>query len=458
MFDFPVCASPVRAGIDRYVADRSPCSLDEAAIRRYFTELPRCRGGRSASGFLRDVGSPMLSLVGRLFGREHARRAASQTTADYLAELFSDPRPRALWLRGGAITDCHSQVRSLTHAMVASHYLDGGFYPVGVPAASPQGGPGHRARLWRGAARLRCRARDPGRKWARGRRAGARGTGRGEVERVLRAPHIVSNAGAEITYRKLWLDAPRPEAARREQDAIAPGPSHVNLFIGFRTTRASSASAVKITGCSIAWITTRSSPDAMRLLRNRPHFAYVTFPRSKIRQRDVTPARSSPSPATMPSAPGVSSRGWIAATSTRRSSVASPTRSSTLSTSVPRLSPIDRLRRGLDADHHRAPGRPSLRRHLRRRQGVPSAAAWSAPASAADRKPVPGQRRLWCTAFWAPPSAVRLPWRGPRRRRQGLVRVLAGIGRGPTPKPSSPPAQRWSRGALAQETTAPQVQ
>ena len=283
VFDFPGLRFSVRAGIDRYVADLiAVFPHEEAAIRRYFTELPTMSRGPVGERILRDVGSPTLSLVGRLLGREHARRPAGQTTADYLAELFSDPRLRALlasqWGDHGLPP---SQSALMTHAMVASHYLDGGFYPVGGAGGIAKAALAI-VRAYGGALRLRCRAEEI--LVENGRAVGVRvreGTGRGEVERVLRAPHIVSNAGAEITYRKLLAGRPEAEAARRELDTIAPGPSHVNLFIGFKDD----PRKLGFRGEN-HWLFDRLDHDEVfarrdELLEGRPHFAYVTFPSLK---------------------------------------------------------------------------------------------------------------------------------------------------------------------------------
>lgn len=283
VFDYPGLRFSVRAGIERYIDDLiAVFPHEEAAIRRYFAELPTMSRTPIGERILRDVGSPALSLIGRLMGRRPAARRAHTITADYLAEVFRDPRLRALlasqWGDHGLPP---SQSALMTHAMVAAHYLDGGFYPVGGAGGIAKAALAI-VRAYGGALRLRCRAEEI--LVENGRAVGVRvreGTGRGTVERVLRAQHIVSNAGAEITYRKLLRGRPEADSARRELDKIEPGPAHVNLFIGFKDD----PRKLGFRGEN-HWLFDRLDHDEVfarrdDLLEGRPHFAYVTFPSLK---------------------------------------------------------------------------------------------------------------------------------------------------------------------------------
>lgn len=283
VFDYPGLRFKVRAGVERYLADLiAVFPEEEAALRLYFAELPTMSRGPIGELILRDVGSPVLSLLAQWLGRGRASRRAHATTADYLTSAFRDPRLRALlasqWGDHGLPP---SQSALMTHAMVASHYLDGGFYPVGGAGGIAKAALAI-VRAHGGALRLRCQAEEI--LIENGRAVGVRvteRTARGPIERVLRAQHIVSNAGAEITYRKLLADRPEAAAARRELDEIAPGPAHVNLFLGFKDD----PRKLGFRGENL-WIFDRLDHDEVfarrdELLEGRPHFAYVTFPSLK---------------------------------------------------------------------------------------------------------------------------------------------------------------------------------
>lgn len=283
VFDYPGLRFKVRAGVERYLADLTAVFPEEAsALRLYLSDLPAMSRGPIGELILRDVGSPPLSRLAQWLGRGPASRRAHSTTADYLNATFRDPRLRALlasqWGDHGLPP---SQSQLMTHAMVASHYLDGGYYPVG--------GAGGIARAalaivhaHGGALRLRCRAEEI--LVENGRAVGVRvteGTGRGAVERVLRARHIVSNAGADITYRKLLRGRPEAQGACRELDAIEPGPAHVNVFLGFKDD----PRKLGFRGENL-WIFDRLDHNEIFALRDdvlegRPHFAYATFPSLK---------------------------------------------------------------------------------------------------------------------------------------------------------------------------------
>lgn len=283
VFDYPGLRFKVRAGVERYLADLiAVFPEEEAAIRRYLAELPTMSRGPIGGLILRDVGTPALSLLARWMGRGRASRRAYSTTKDYLTATFRDPRLRALlasqWGDHGLPP---AQSALMTHAMVASHYLDGGFYPVGGAGGIAKAALAI-VHAHGGALRLRCRAEEI--LVENGRAVGVRvteGKGRGAVERVLRARHIVSNAGADITYRKLLRGRPEAKDACRELDEIESGPAHVNLFLGFKDD----PRKLGFRGENL-WIFDRLDHDEVfarrdEVLEGQPHFAYVTFPSLK---------------------------------------------------------------------------------------------------------------------------------------------------------------------------------
>lgn len=283
VFDYPGLRFRVRAGIERYLADLIALfPEEETALRHYFTELPSMSRGPVGELILRDVGSLPLSLLAQWMRRGRASRRAHSTTADYLSATFRDPRLRALlasqWGDHGLPP---AQSALMTHAMVASHYLDGGFYPVGGAGGIAKAALAI-VHAHGGALRLRCRAEEI--LVENGRAVGVRvteGTGRGAVSRVLRARHIVSNAGAEITYRKLLRGRPEAAGVCRELDEIEPGPAHVNVFLGFKDD----PRKLGFRGENL-WIFDRLDHNEIfarrdDVLEGRPHFAYATFPSLK---------------------------------------------------------------------------------------------------------------------------------------------------------------------------------
>jgi len=203
-----------RQAIEGYV-ERVTSTVKKA--QRYFAE--------------KALPSPLAALAGHWLRRpllEEARR----TTREVLESTTDDPRLRAV-LAGQYGDYGLPPARSsfFMHALVAHHYLDGGAYPVGgssriaqtiLPLIQRAGGDVYTNAevaeiLVEGRRAVGVRLADDGRE--------------------LRAPVVISDAGARLTYGRLL-----PEAARNrlgllpKLEAIEPSVSHVSLYLGLRGT------------------------------------------------------------------------------------------------------------------------------------------------------------------------------------------------------------------------------
>jgi len=219
-------------GRDRFVQSLSAAFPGERqSIERY---VERVRSTvKKAQGYFAEkaLPSPLAALAGPWLRRpllEEARR----TTREVLEATTSNPRLRAV-LAGqyGDYGLPPAQSSFFIHALVAHHYLDGAAYPVGgasriaqtiLPVIRRAGGDVYTNAevaeiLVEGRRAVGVRLADDGRE--------------------LRAPVVISDAGARLTYGRLL-----PETARGrlgllpKLEAIEPSVSHVSLYLGLRGT------------------------------------------------------------------------------------------------------------------------------------------------------------------------------------------------------------------------------
>lgn len=174
--------------------------------------------------------APIAVVAGRVLRRrflKHARR----TTREVLESLTSDQRLIGVlttqWGDYGLPPDRSSFG---IHALVAGHYLQGAFYPVGgapriaesiVPVIAGAGG------------QVLVRAEVEEIVVDAGRAAGVRMAD----GRVIRAPLVISDAGARSTFARLL---PREVAVRlgvvERLRGLEPSMAHVCLYVGLRRT------------------------------------------------------------------------------------------------------------------------------------------------------------------------------------------------------------------------------
>lgn len=209
-----------RAGIDRYL---ERVRQDAQAMRRFY----QARTAPAAIG----------GLVERLVAKR-ALAAIDTTLQSVLEETTQSERLRSVlsaqWGYHGATP---SRASWAMHALVARHFLEGAWYPVGGAGSI-------------GAALLSTVADAGG--WTRisspvkeivverGRAVGVRLDSGEEI----RATAIVSAVGIGATVRRLLPEPHRSSAWAQSVVALPPGPAHVCLYLGFRgDIRAAGASA-----------------------------------------------------------------------------------------------------------------------------------------------------------------------------------------------------------------------
>ena len=284
-FVYPDLDLSVSSDPDRYERELVAAFPQEArAIRRYFKAVRRTTAW-TTMGFVQGmVPRPMTSLL-RLAQRMGGRTATGTTKA-YLDAHFRSPELKAvLASQWGDYGLPPSRSAFAMHAMVVSHYLEGGWFP--------QGGSARIARTFEkgieqagGAVRVAQEVTEI--LLDNGEASGVRVMDhRGPLsqERVYRAPVIVSAVGASNTFNHLLptsgdigrLTGP----ARRTLTNLGTGTSAVTVFLRLRDDPRS----IGLDGGNI-WVNRdldheRAQEHSVCLLEGRPHDVFVSFPSVK---------------------------------------------------------------------------------------------------------------------------------------------------------------------------------
>lgn len=279
-FVYPGLTFEVPRGRENYIAAlKAQFPAESEAIDRYFADLGKAGLWMglwlAAAGAPPTLGGVVRTLLGPL------GRLAMTTTRDYLEARFEDERLRALIVsQWGDYGLPPAQSTFGVHAIVAGHYFDGGYYPVGgggaiaraiVPTIEQAGGAvlGHREVceiLLEGDRAVGVRVRN---------------TRRGqEGEEVYHAPVVVSAIGARPTYLRL-LDHPSVAPMQARLRALEHGASAVTLYLGLDRP----ATEFGVKGENL-WIFSDFDHDAARArghetLDGRPRNLYVSFPSLK---------------------------------------------------------------------------------------------------------------------------------------------------------------------------------
>ncbi|HEV3235246.1 MAG TPA: NAD(P)/FAD-dependent oxidoreductase [Candidatus Dormibacteraeota bacterium] len=229
-FLYPGFEFGVRAGKHNFRDDLVAAFPDEeAAIDRYLRDVKTAAGWyarRMAVGL-------MPGVVARL-ALQPGRRLALMTTGDYLRRNIADERLRAvLASQWGDYGLPPAQSAFAIHALVVDHYRHGAWYPVGgagaiAAAAAPV------IRAAGGDCVVNAEVSEI--MVEGGRAVGVRvllGHGHRREQRVVRAPLVISDAGARTTYGRLLpsvQDLRERELAANAQNS----PSMLQLFIGLK--------------------------------------------------------------------------------------------------------------------------------------------------------------------------------------------------------------------------------
>ena len=229
-YSFPGLSFGQRSGKARYLADLNeafPGSTE--ALTRYFQDLDRAR----VWGTLGMAGRVLPGHIAWLprLAQQALRRYRRRTLQQALVEHIADPRLAAVL--AGQCGDHGlqpSRVSLLMHAMIANHYMEGGFYPEGGPGriATEVGQTltehGGEVRTLREVTEIVI---EDGR--VRGVRA--RKTGSQDPPELLRCAKVISAAGARQTWLRL---VPRSVEIpfRDELEGIEAGTAMVTAYLG----------------------------------------------------------------------------------------------------------------------------------------------------------------------------------------------------------------------------------
>jgi all-trans-retinol 13,14-reductase len=270
---FPGLQFDLRSGRERLRADlHAAFPAERAGIDAYLRDVLRAATWVKARAFLPLFPGPVAGLarwVGQ--GRE---RLARQTTEAWLAAHIVDPRLRAvLGARWADFGLPPSQSAFGMHAVIAEHYLEGAWYPVGSAAQVARGAT---AVIEAAGGQVRVRAEVSRVLLERGRAVGVRLVSGEEV----RAPLVISDAGARNTYLRLVPpEAPLPFRAQLE--AVPRSMAHATVYLGL----SDSPRTLGIHGENF-WLHDELDHDALwrgrdEATRGVVRHAYLSFPSLK---------------------------------------------------------------------------------------------------------------------------------------------------------------------------------
>ncbi len=245
---------------------------ERRAIDRFLRDVDRASSAIGVLGMQSVAPAPVAAVARTLLAGRLA--LARRTTGSWLDENVRDPRLRAvLGARWGDHGLPPSRSAFLAHAVITRHYLDGASYPVGTSARIAEGAT-RVVEAAGGAVRVRAEVE---RVLVEGGRAVGVRLASGEE---LRAPVVISDAGARATFLRLVPDeVPLPfRGALRETPR---GMSHVSLYLGLSRSPA----GLGVRGENF-WIHDELDQDRMserggELLSGRAPLTYLSFPSMK---------------------------------------------------------------------------------------------------------------------------------------------------------------------------------
>jgi phytoene dehydrogenase-like protein len=270
---FPGFEFGIRAGKENFRADlHAAFPAEGRAIDRFFADVDRAASWVNVLAMRSAAPAPVAAVMGALMAGRGA--LARRTTRSWLDEHVRDERLKAvLGARWGDYGVPPARSAFLAHSVITAHYHEGGYYPSGTSARIAEGA----TRVIEAAGgAVRVRAEVERILVEGGRAIGVRLAG-GET---LRAPVVVSDAGARATFlRLLGDDVPLP--FRDELRAFPRGMSHVSLYLGLSR----SASSLGVKGENF-WLHDELDQDRMwdrggELLHGKAPQTYVSFPSMK---------------------------------------------------------------------------------------------------------------------------------------------------------------------------------
>ena len=257
---------------------------EEKAIRRYFRDIRRVQAW-SVQGFV-SIFMPRFLGFWINLGRRLGSRRATQTTGAYLQKRFRSQQLRALLAsQWGDYGLPPSRSAFAIHATIVGHYLHGAWFP--------EGGSGHIARSFERSIEahggsLRVCQEVTSIIVEYGRAVGVRVIDRrgGEPREVeYRAPVVISDVGARLTYERLLTTdgaiGGKTARVRSLMDSLKGDSSAVTLYLRLNAP----VSRLGIKGENI-WVNTDLDHDSILeqgrgTLEGRPSHIYVSFPSAK---------------------------------------------------------------------------------------------------------------------------------------------------------------------------------
>ncbi len=223
---FPDFQFAIRAGEESFKADLKAAFPAEAkAIDRYLADIRRAASYIEVVGMRGTAPELLRAAVDALRGR--ARRLALRTTRSWLDEHVRDERLKSvLGARWGDFGLPPSQSAFLIHSLIARHYLDGAYYPVGSSARIAETAERELAAC---GGEVRVRAEVERVLIESGRAVGVR-LASGEE---LFARAVISDAGARNTFLRL-VPNDVPLSFREELRVTPPGLAHLSLYLGLK--------------------------------------------------------------------------------------------------------------------------------------------------------------------------------------------------------------------------------
>lgn len=270
---FPGFTFSIRAGKENFRSDLKAAFPDESfAIDRYLDDVERAASYIDVLG-MRGVAPKPLVQIADVMHRQ-ARRLAFMTTGDYLNAHVKDERLKAvLGARWGDFGLPPAQSAFLIHAIVARHYFEGAYYPVGSAARIAEAA----TRVLESCGgEVRVRAEVAQILVEKGKAVGVR-LASGEM---IRADAVISDAGARNTYLRL-LPRDVKLSFRDELGATPNSLATATLYLGLR----SSAESIGIKGENY-WIHDELDQDSICARRFSAHegkipMCYLSFPSLK---------------------------------------------------------------------------------------------------------------------------------------------------------------------------------
>ena len=274
--DFNVTGDPKKFEAD--LIGRFP--KEEKAIRAYFKDITRAARGITSAQLAINSRGPMrwIMAAGRWYFGKHLRLS----TKEYLDARFHDPLLKALLpSQWGDYGLPPGESAFPVHAMVAHHYLQGAYYPVGGSGGIAES---VRKILEDNGGQILLRQEVTEIIIENGKAVGVRARRVGAADSTIeefRAPIVISAAGAATTYMRLIPES-QPLPFRQSLTQFIqrnPLSSAAGLYVGL----SDDPRKIGASGGNI-WIYSDTDHDAMyarrasALASGKPEHAYVSFP------------------------------------------------------------------------------------------------------------------------------------------------------------------------------------